>query len=441
MKIGIIGAGAAGLAAAYDFAKSGHEVTVFESAPFVGGQASTIEVGGGRLERGYHHLFTNDTAIIDLMDELGIGDSMRWMPSTVGTYADGKIYPFVTALDLLRFRPLPFQDRVRLGLLTLWLQSRKNWRSLESITANEWIQKHGTQRIYDTIWGPLLRGKFGQYHDKVGMPWLWSKFQTRVASRKGIFGREMLGYPVNSFDEIFDRLIAEIGARQGRVLLSAPIDQIVVRDGAAVALRGRMPDGQCFETSFDLILATPPSFVFDKLLELDDDYRRRLRSVHYLAAIVLILEMKRPLTDTYWINITDRSVPFLGVIEHTNLMPRELYGGSHVVYLTNYLDRADPVYQMSSDELLELYLPHLKKFNPEFDPSWVTRVHYNAVSAAQPVIETNYSQRIPSHQTPVRNLWLANTTQIYPEDRGTNYSIAMGRTVARRIMQSQTSAS
>lgn len=435
MKVGIIGAGAAGLAAAYDFVNAGHEATVFESAPFVGGQASTIEVGGGRLERGYHHLFTNDRAIIDLMRELGIADSLRWVPSTVGTYAEGNVYPFVTPLDLLRFSPLSFADRIRLGLLTLRLRFQKDWQSFEHTTATEWIKRHGSEGIYDVIWGPLLRGKFGRYHDRVAMPWLWSKFQTRVASRKGLFGRETLGYPVNSFDEVFEALVARIEGRGGRVVLNAPVHEVITRKGRAEGLRAKCQSGAPIEEAFDVILATVPSFAFKNMADLGDDYRKRLESVRYLAAVVVILELSHSLTDTYWINITDLSVPFLGLIEHTNLISPDLYGGSNVLYLTNYLDRSDELYQMPQDELVERYLPHLMKFNPDFDPSWVRRVHYNRVSAAQPVIEPDYSRRIPSHETPVSGLYLANTTQIYPEDRGTNYSVRMGRDVARMIMR------
>jgi protoporphyrinogen oxidase len=136
-------------------------------------------------------------------------------------------------------------------------------------------------------------------------------------------------------------------------------------------------------------------------------------------------------------NIADPDVPFLGLIEHTNMLPKEWYDGRNILYLTNYLDRTDPVYSMSQDELLDLYLPHLTKFNPEFDRSWITKVHYNALSAAQPIIGTNYSKAIPDHRTPVAKLYLANTTQIYPEDRGTNYSIKMGRELADMIVEDE----
>jgi protoporphyrinogen oxidase len=208
---------------------------------------------------------------------------------------------------------------------------------------------------------------------------------------------------------------------------------VLLSGGEVAGLRAREPGGRTVQDTFDAVLITAPSFAIRELVDLPPDYQAKLDSVHYLAAVVIIVEMSHPLTDIYWMNIADRSVPFLGIIEHTNLVPRETYGGSHVLYLTNYLDRKHPLYQMKPEDLLEVYLPHLKKFNPAFDRSWIKRMHYNSLSAAQPVIGANYSERIPSHRTPVRRLYLANTTQIYPEDRGTNYSVRMGRDVAKLI--------
>jgi protoporphyrinogen oxidase len=435
VRIGIIGAGAAGLAAAYDFVSAGHQAVVFESAPFVGGQASTIEVGGGRLERGYHHLFTNDLAMLGLMEELGIAGSLRWIPSKVGTFAEGEVYPFVTPIDLLRFGAVPLRDRINLGLTTLKLRRLKDWRGLETETARDWLRRNASSAANRVWWEPMLRGKFGRFHDQVGMPWLWGKVQTRVASRKGLFGREMLGYPVHSFDEIFNTLVARIIGRGGEVRLEQPVTRIAVDAGRAVALEAGTRDGRTVTEPFDVVLATVPSYELPKLVDLPTEYRSKLESVHYLAAVVVIVELEHPLTSIYWMNIADRSVPFLGIIEQTNLMPRELYGGSHVLYLTNYLDRNEEMYRMSQDELVDTYVPHLTRFNPGFQRSWVKRVHYNAVSAAQPIIGPGYSARLPSHRTPVDRLWLANTTQIYPEDRGTNYSVRMGREVATTIMR------
>ncbi|MDP6823882.1 MAG: NAD(P)/FAD-dependent oxidoreductase [Dehalococcoidia bacterium] len=434
MRIGVIGAGAAGLAAAYDFASAGHGVAVYEAAPFVGGQASTIEVGGGRLERGYHHLFTNDFAILDLMDDLGTGASMRWIPSSVGIYTDQKVYRWSTPIDLLRFGALSLRDRVRMGMVAKRLQRMKDWRALEDITAAEWIRENAGASIYQKVWEPLLRGKFGDRFENVAMPWFWSKIQTRFASRDRL-GREKLGYPVNSFDEVFDTLVERIRSMGGEVHLESPVARVLVENGTANGLRVKHPDGTETGESFDLVLSTVPSFAFPDLVDLPEAYRKKLNAVEYMGAVVMILEMTHPLTSVYWMNIADHEVPFLGLIEHTNLMPKEMYGGSNVLYLTNYVERPSELFSMSSEQLLDVYAPHLSRFNSEFDRSWITRVHHNRVSAAQPVIPMNYSQHIPEHQTPVSNLFLANTTQIYPEDRGTNYSVRMGREVAAAMLR------
>ncbi|MBN4064217.1 NAD(P)/FAD-dependent oxidoreductase [Dehalococcoides mccartyi] len=434
MKVGIIGAGAAGLAAAFDLSAKGHKVIVYESAPFIGGQASTITVGGGALERGYHHLFTNDQAILELMSDLGIADAMKWYPSRVGTYTSGKVYKTTTALDLLRFGALPFFDRVKLGLFALKVGRIKEWRDLEDQTADYWLRERLGGKAYEKVWAPLLKGKFGEFYDQIGMPWFWSKIQTRFASRQGIRGREMLGYLDGSFDTLFNKLQSTIESKDGEIHISTPVEQVEVVDGVAKALIVKTPEGESVREEFDTILSTVPSFSFPDLVELPDDYKQRLTDVHYLAAVVVVLELSRPLTNFYWMNIADEEVPFLGLIEHTNMLPKEWYGGNHILYLTNYLDRADDVYKMSQDELMDLYLPHLTKFNPEFDRSWIKKIHYNALSAAQPIIPTNYSQKIPDHRTPVKKLYLANTTQIYPEDRGTNYSFRMGRELAAMIV-------
>jgi len=434
MKIGIIGAGAAGLAAALDLSGKNHKVVVYESAPFIGGQASTIPVGGSPLERGYHHLFTNDAAILELMTDLGIHDKMKWYPSRVGTYTSGKVYKTTTALDLLRLGAIPFFDRIKLGLFALKVGRIKDWRDLEDQTADYWLRERLGGPAYEKVWAPLLKGKFGRFYDQIGMPWFWSKIQTRLASRQGIRGREVLGYPDGSFDAVFDRLKSVIESQGGEIHISTSVTKVEVVDGVAKALIAKPDAGDEIREEFDCILSTVPSFSFPDLVELPDDYKKRLTDVHYLAAVVVILELARPLTSYYWMNIADPEIPFLGLIEHTNMLPKEWYGGSNVLYITNYLDRNDPVYSLSKDELLDLYLPHMTKINPEFDRSWIKAVHYNSVSAAQPIIPINYSKSIPDHRTPIKRLYLANTTQIYPEDRGTNYSFKMGREIASTIM-------
>ena len=437
MRVGIIGAGAAGLAAAYELVKQGHYAAVYERAPFLGGQASTFDVGGARLEKGYHHWFTSDTDIVDLTIEIGLGDKIRWIDSTVGTLVDGRIYDFVTPMDLLKFTAMSLPDRVRLGLTTLYLQRQRDYWKYEDITADEWLRRYVGKGGYESFWGPMMRGKFGEEHYReVSMAWVWGKIQTRVKSRSKSMIREKLGYPMGSFGELFDVLAERVREMGGEAHISASVERVEVADSKArglhVALEG---EGVKF-AEFDAVLATTPSYIFPSLVPpLPDDYLEKLTGVSYMAAVLIVLVLDRPLTDVYWLNVSDRSIPFVAVIEHTNLIEPEHYGGKRIVYLSNYLTTDSPLYRMSQEELLAEYLPHLRKINPEFDESWIEGSYHHRVGAAQPIIGTRYSERIPSHRTPFEGLYLANTTQIYPEDRGTNYSVKMGREVARMMIE------
>ena len=435
MKIGIIGGGAAGLAAAYELTKKGHRAEVFERAPFLAGQASTFPVGGGQLEKGYHHLFVSDTDMVDLIHELGLGDKLEWLESKVGLYYGGRIWDFSTPMDLLRFKPLTLAQRFRVGFWTFVLQKTTNWRKFENVTARDWIVAHMGERVYQVIWEPLLRGKFGEYFDQVSMTWLWGKIYLRVASRGKGLQKERLGYPMCSFGEVFDVLGQRVVEQGGQVQISAGVNRVLVEDGVAkgleVQLEGQNPESK----DYDAVIATTPSYIFTRLVpELPDDYRGLLESTQYLSAVLMILELDRPLSSKYWLNMADRSFPFVAVIEHTNMIDRSLYGGRHIVYFSNYPSRDSEMYRKSGDELLEEFIPHLKKINPDFDRSWILGYHHHKVDGAQPIIGVNYSQKMPDHRTPIKNLYLANTTQIYPEDRGTNYSVRMGRRVAQMVL-------
>ena len=436
MRVGIIGGGAAGLAAAYELTKQGQYAEVFEQAPFLGGQASTFTVGGGQLERGYHHLFVSDTDIVDLIHEIGLGHRMAWLESKVGLYNSGKIWQFSTPLDLLRFTPLSMIQRLRVGFWTFVMQKTKDWRKFESVTARDWIIGHMGQKAYQVIWEPLLRGKFGEYYEQISMTWLWGKIYLRVASRGKSLQKERLGYPMGSFGEVFDTLAQRIEQQGGNVHIQSGVEQITVKDGAATGVRVRIGDGEAQPKDFDAVITTTPSYIFPGLVPtLPPDYLELLTTTNYLSAVLIILVLDRPLSNMYWMNIADRELPFVGVIEHTNMIDKSIYGDNHIVYVTNYLSRQSDLYQMTQEELLAAYVPHLKKINPDFDKSWIIEDHYHKVDGAQPIIGLNYSQQIPDHRTPIKNLYLANTTQIYPEDRGTNYSVRMGRQVARMVME------
>lgn len=428
-SIGVIGGGFAGLTAALRLAQAGHAVTLWEKGRF-GGQAATFEVAGTRLEIFYHHLFQSDRAIAELADELGVGDKLMWLPSNVGYFANGRIYPLNGAFDLLRLSNIPFVDRVRLGLVTAYLQRVKNWKKYESVTAHEWLQRALGKRAYDRTLGAQLRAKFGSYYDKIPMVWFWGKIHLRTTSRRSPFDQEKLGYFDGSFQIIVDAMVAACEAagvklqREGLVAISQNSDErwtVETEHGTPPA-------------TFDALVATIPSHIFQRIAPpLPDSYLARLNALAYEAAVVVLVELDRSLTSTYWLNVADDDLPFTGIIEHTNFIDPGTYEGRHFVYLSTYMEPDHRYFSMESDDLVSEFIPYLRKVNAEFEDDWVTNTWVFRERAAQPIIPLNYSRSIPDHRTPLKHLYLANTTQIYPEDRGTNYSVRLGNEIAHLI--------
>lgn len=430
-RICVIGGGFAGLTAALRLAQAGHDVTLWEKGRF-GGQAATIPFAGTQIEIFYHHLFQSDSSIAALADELGVGGKLMWLPSNVGYYSDGKVLPLNGAIDLLKLNILPIWDRIRVGLVTLYLQKKSSWKHFESVTADEWLRRALGKNAYEKTLGAQLKAKFGSYYDKVAMVWFWGKIWLRTTSRRSPFDQEKLGYFDGSFQVMVDAMVD--GCRKAGVQLE---------HGAGISSMTQNDDGSWMVGSdageapskFDIVLATTPSNIFQKIVpNLPAAYTAKLNALEYEAAVVALLEIDQPLSDVYWLNIADDDLPFTAVIEHTNFVSPEKYGGRRLIYLSKYIEPDHPYFTMSEDEIIVEYLPHLKKINPNFNPSWVKQSWVFRERAAQPIIPLHYSQMIPEHKTPLENLYLANTTQIYPEDRGTNYSVRLGEDISRIIL-------
>ncbi len=207
----------AGLTAALRLAKLGHRVTLWERGERFGGQAAAFDVTGGQLEFFYHHLFQSDREIVALMEELGIDDKLAWLPSNVGYFADGKIYPLNGAADLLKLKIIPFHDRVRLGLVTAYLQRVRDWKKYEKVTAEKWLRRALGNRAYERTLGAQLDAKFGSYQKDVAMGWFWGKIWLRTTSRKSPLDQEKLGYIKGSFNTLVNGL--ERGAREAGATL------------------------------------------------------------------------------------------------------------------------------------------------------------------------------------------------------------------------------
>ncbi len=427
MHVAIVGGGVTGLSVADELSNRGHQVTVYEADEMLGGLAGSFHVGGAYLEKFYHHLFTSDTAMAALIERLGLGDKLEWLPTSNSYYVD-RIYRLSTPMDLMRFSHINLLDRLRLGMLYLRTTFVQDWRPLEAITAREWLVQMAGERVYDAVWRPLLRTKFGRYADDVAAVWIWNKLKLRGSSR-GSKQEERLGYLREGFGqaiEAWERLLRDRGVT---FILGTAVQRI---NPLAQGLEVRTAEG---EQGFDaVVVTTAPSILARLTPDLPADYRVRLERIAYLGNVCLVMQLDRSLSDTYWLNIGDPAIPFTGVIEHTNMQRPETYGGAHLAYISRYLDVEDPAYGYSAEDLLSEYLPHLKRMFSGFQREWVQRLWAWRAAYAQPVIGTHYSDLRPPFRTPLPGLWLSSMAQVYPEDRGMNYAVVYGQKVVKEML-------
>jgi protoporphyrinogen oxidase len=427
----VIGAGFCGLAAAYELGKHGIRTTVLERDRDTGGLAGSFDVEGVRLEKFYHHWFTNDAHVMELIGELGKQGEVLLRPTRTGMYYANRFFKLSNPLDLLRFSPLPFHDRVRLGLLAFRARRVKDWQVLEERTAADWLRELGGGRVYRVVWEPLLRGKFGDVAEEVSAVWFWNKLKLRGGSRSKR-GAERLAYYRGGFAALADALGDAIRGQGGEIRTDVPVSGLEVDGGRVVAV---VAGGATIAA--DAVIATPALPIIADLVapHLPAEYTASLRRIRYLANVCIVLQLDRSLSDTYWLNVNDPGFPFVGVIEHTNFEPPSTYAGRHIVYLSKYLPESDPLFQMPDRDLVEFSIEHLQRMFPELTRECVIDAHVWRARHSQPIVTRDYGKLIPAVTTPLRGLYLASMAQIYPEDRGTNYAIGAGRKVAATLRQ------
>jgi protoporphyrinogen oxidase len=427
----VIGGGFAGLSAAWELVQRGIRVTLCEADEEVGGLAGSFEVGGTRLEKFYHHWFTSDTHVVELVRELGREGQVLHRATRTGMYFAHRFFRLSTPLDVLRFTPLTMLSRLRLGLLALRARRVRNWQELEHLTAEEWLVRLGGREVYDAVWKPLLEGKFGDYAKEISAVWFWNKLKLRGGSR-GKGGEEVLAYYRGGFAALAEQISTSISKKGGTIRLNSPVTGLRVRDGQVAGVQTSQGPIQA-----DAVLATPALPIVADLIEphASAEYTRSLRRIQYLANICIVLELDRSLSDTYWLNVNDPGFPFVGVIEHTNFEPAESYGGRRLVYLSKYLPETHELYRMADEEVVRFCLQHLQRMFPAMTGEWVLAAHVWRARYSQPIVVRHYSSLIPSVETPLAGLYLSSMAQVYPEDRGTNYAIREGRAAARRIAE------
>ncbi|PWH17786.1 MAG: hypothetical protein DDG60_01525 [Anaerolineae bacterium] len=429
-KIAIIGAGYAGMAAAWDLRRGGHQVVMYESADYVGGLASGFKEPGWdwSVEKFYHHWFASDKHMLGLINELGLSHKVRFPRPYTVVYHQGKFYPLDSVVKAILFPGLGWGvDKIRFGLVGLYLRLTTNWKSLERYTVDEWMRKWVGERVYKLMWEPLVIGKFGEkYYKQVNMAWMWARLHART-TRLGTFE--------GGFQAFADQFAEKLRAAGVRIELSTPVTHIQ-RNPSTNLLELATADG--VQTADKVLVTLSPGAVAKMVPSLPKEYLEGLLRLKSMGAVVMVLALKQRLSQEgyYWYNIPKSAgFPFLAVVEHTNFVSPEHFGGDHIVYVGDYLEPEHEHFRLTHDELLQKFAPSLKRLNPGFEMDWVKKTWLFRTTYAQPVPLVNHSQNIPAIQTPMQGLYFASMSQVYPWDRGTNFAVEIGRRAARLMME------
>ncbi len=429
MKVAIVGGGIGGLAAAYDLATAGAQVTLLEATDALGGLSAGFKIPrwDWSVEKYYHHWFASDRHILGLIDELGLSHRLMFPRPVTAVYYQGEFYALDSPLAVLRFPGMPPIHRLWMGMIVAYLKYVARWKPLESVTADSWLRRWMGEKAYERLWKPLLVSKFGDHYTNVNMAWMWARFKARTP-RLGTFEG---GF--QAFIDAFADRVREAGVE---IQLRTPVQRIEANTGGGISLslgNGSIQTDQCLVTS-------SPAVMTKLAPTLPADYLTRLLEMKSMGAVVLILALKHRISEKgiYWHNLPkDSGFPFLSLVEHTNFISPAFFSGDHIVYCGDYLAPDHEYFSLSKEQILEKFLPSLKRFNPSFETEWVRDSWMFRTAYAQPVPELNHSEAIPDVRTPIPGLWFASMSQVYPWDRGTNFAVEIARRTAAEMLSFQ----
>jgi protoporphyrinogen oxidase len=413
-----------GLAAAYHAAKAGHAVEVLEAAPEPGGMAAHFDFGGLSIERFYHFVCKADAATFSLLDELNLGDRLRWRPTSMGYFIDGQLHDWGNPIALLKFPAVSMLSRLRYGLFAFVSVQREEWPALETQSAREWITRWTGKEVYTRLWKPLLDLKFHEYAENISAAWMWTRVKRIGRSRKSAF-QEELGYIEGGSQILVDALCAAIESRGGRIRVSAPVLKILSDRGrvAGVQTSGGMVEA-------DVVISTMPTpLVSAAVPDLPQEWKDKYDSIHNIGVCCLVFKLKRSVTPHFWVNISDADIEIPGFVEFSNL--RSLT--DTVVYVPYYMPVTNPKFAWPDERLVDEAFGYIQRVNPTLTREDVLDTHVARLRFAQPVCEPGFAAKIPPVETPIKGLQIADTCFYYPEDRGISESARMAREMAARI--------
>jgi protoporphyrinogen oxidase len=425
-RVIVLGAGVMGLAAAYRALTLGHEVTLLEASPEPGGMAAHFDFQGLSIERFYHFVCKSDQPTFDLMQELGIGDRMRWRGTSMGYFFDGHLYKWGDPVSLLRFPHLTPIEKLRYGAMMFVASRRSRWDSLEHVSARSWIELWCGSAVYRKLWKPLFHYKFYEYADNISAAWIWTRIRRVGRSRRSLL-QEELGYIEGGSETLVRALVQAIEARGGHIRLQEPAKRVAISGGRVTGV-----ETAAATYPADVVISTVPTPLVSAMVpDLPDDVKHAYDAIRNIGVVCVVLKLGKSVTPHFWVNVVDPGMPIPGIIEFSNL--RATGTGETVVYVPYYMPPTNPAWSRPDVDFVAESMACLARLNPDIGSGDLIASQVGRLRHAQPVCPPGFAATIPAVQTPIEGLQIADTCFYYPEDRGIAESVRLGQDMAHAI--------
>lgn len=454
-NIAIVGSGFLGLTLAKRLADAGHKVTLFESAPEIGGLASVWEINDIIWDRHYHVVLASDKYTRNIIEEIGLGDEFKWVETKTGFYTDGELLSMSDTKEFLTFPALDIISKLRLGATIFFASKIKNWRKLEKVTVENWLTKMSGKKTFEKMWKPLLKAKLGEAYKETAASFIWATIQRMYSARRSGMKREMFGYVRGGYGRVLERFSAALLKQGVEIRLNSRVDSIERLEGgkirvtpaaarrhkdikpkvqktkyaafqaAATVAPGfsgaflsepQIPSSivefPSASTIFDKVIITAPSNVAEKMLpQLDNVERNQLKSIRYQGIVCASVMMRCSLSNFYVTNITD-DTPFTGIIEMSAIVDKREFDGNALVYLPRYIAPDDPLFDKTDEEIEHYFLTGLERMYPHFRRKDVVAFKVSKVRQVFPVPVVRYHEGLAEMKSSVDGVYIVNSSHI-----------------------------
>jgi protoporphyrinogen oxidase len=437
-RVAVIGAGPMGLAAAYELAKGGRKVKVFERDARIGGMSAAVDFDGTLIERYYHFICRPDTSLFAYLRELGLQERLKWVPTRMGFYFGGTLFDWGNPIALLKFPGLGMLDKARYALHVLRAKGITDWTPYDRFSATQWLQRWVGPRAYDVLWRSLFHYKFYELQDSLSAAWIGTRIKRVALSRRSLL-QEELGYLEGGSEVLLQALARRIADLGGEITLRAQVNEVVIDDRVGAArVAGVRCNGE-FE-AFDRVISTIPlPYLTGLVPRLPDAERARVASIRNIGVVCVLLKLRRPFTRNFWMNINSPGIELPGLIEYTNLNPMAEQGHPHLIYAPYYMPQTHPKYGRNHEAFIDETLGYMRQIRSDFDRSEVIAAMASRYQFAQTVCSPGFFDALPPMRSAVRGLLMADTSHYYPEDRSISESVRIGARLAALAQEPVTS--